>query len=54
MSDPTATFAALGLGPYAYPGCDPVVCLGKPLPPPFSDWPSGCIILGCFTPRPGD
>ncbi len=52
MTDPTATFAALGLGPYAYPGCDPVVCLGKPLPPPFADWPSGCVILGCYTPRP--
>ncbi|HLS76423.1 MAG TPA: serine hydrolase [Nocardia sp.] len=54
MTDPTATFAALGLGPYAYPGCDPVVCLGKPLPPPFADWPSGCVILGCFTARPNE
>ncbi|MCP2291072.1 CubicO group peptidase, beta-lactamase class C family [Nocardia amikacinitolerans] len=53
MTNPDATLAALGLGPYAYPGCDPVTCLGKPLPPPFADWPVGCFIVGCFTDTPG-
>ncbi|MGV9819605.1 serine hydrolase domain-containing protein [Nocardia xishanensis] len=53
MTNPDATLAALGLGPYAYPGCDPITCLGKPLPPPFADWPVGCFVVGCSTPTPG-
>ncbi len=53
MTNPDATLAALGLGPFAYPGCDPITCLGKPLPPPFADWPVGCFVVGCSTPTPG-
>ncbi|MET8655294.1 serine hydrolase domain-containing protein [Nocardia aurea] len=47
ISNPTATLAAFGIGPSAYPGCGPVTCLGKPLGPPIADWPPGCFILGC-------
>ncbi|MBF6210732.1 serine hydrolase [Nocardia puris] len=53
MTNLDATLAAFGLGPYAYPGCDPLACLGKPLPPPFADWPAGCFVIGCFNPQPG-
>ncbi|MFE3027046.1 serine hydrolase domain-containing protein [Nocardia tengchongensis] len=45
--NPDATMAALGLGPMAYPGCGLLECLGKPLYPPFGNWPPGCFILGC-------
>ncbi|MFE3054258.1 serine hydrolase domain-containing protein [Nocardia sp. NPDC059239] len=45
--NPDATLSALGLGPMAYPGCGILECLGKPLYPPFGDWPPGCFILGC-------
>ncbi|WP_309230760.1 serine hydrolase [Nocardia sp. SYP-A9097] len=48
ISNPTATLAALGLGPMAYPGCGLLTCLDKPLAPPVSDWPPGCYIVGCF------
>ncbi|MFF3222508.1 serine hydrolase domain-containing protein [Nocardia suismassiliense] len=48
ISNPDATFGALGLGPFAYPGCGPLECLGKSLAPPFDDWPPGCFILGCL------
>ncbi|MCM6776392.1 beta-lactamase family protein [Nocardia sp. CDC159] len=47
ISNPDATLAALGIGPNAYPGCGPLTCLGKPLAPPFGDWPPGCFIVGC-------
>lgn len=52
ISNPDATFGALGLGPYAYPGCGPLECLGAPLAPPFGDWPPGCFVLGCAGPDP--
>ncbi|QXN96007.1 beta-lactamase family protein [Nocardia iowensis] len=52
ISNPDATYGALGIGPYAYPGCGPLECLGKPLAPPFGDWPPGCFILGCLGPHP--
>lgn len=48
ISNPDATLAALGFGPMAYPGCGALECLGKPLNPPFADWPPGCFILGCL------
>ncbi|GAB4587972.1 serine hydrolase domain-containing protein [Nocardia sp. IFM 10818] len=48
ISNPDATFAALGLGPMAYPGCGLLTCLDKPLAPPVSDWPPGCYVVGCF------
>lgn len=48
ISNPDATLAALGFGPMAYPGCTAVECLGKPLSPPFSNWPPGCFVLGCL------
>ncbi|RDI69106.1 CubicO group peptidase (beta-lactamase class C family) [Nocardia pseudobrasiliensis] len=47
ITNPDATLAALGLGPDAYPGCGPLSCLGKPLAPPFGDWPPGCFIVAC-------
>ncbi|WP_232535294.1 serine hydrolase domain-containing protein [Nocardia terpenica] len=47
ISNPDATLSALGLGPDAYPDCGPTSCLGKPLYPPFADWPPGCYIIGC-------
>ncbi|WP_245720220.1 serine hydrolase domain-containing protein [Nocardia uniformis] len=48
ISNPDATLAALGFGPMAYPGCNAIECLGKPLSPPFSNWPPGCFVLGCL------
>ncbi|WP_245568941.1 serine hydrolase domain-containing protein [Nocardia concava] len=50
--NPDATLSALGLGPMAYPGCGILECLGKPLYPPFGDWPPGCFVLGCAGPDP--
>ncbi|OJF82005.1 hydrolase [Nocardia seriolae] len=50
--NPDATLAALGLGPMSYPGCGVLECLGKPLYPPFDNWPPGCFILGCLGPDP--
>ncbi len=52
ISNPDATLGALGIGPYAYPGCGPLECLGAPLAPPFGDWPPGCFVLGCVGPHP--
>ncbi len=52
ISNPDATLAALGIGPMAYPGCNPLSCLGKPMSAPFADWPPGCFILGCVGPHP--
>ncbi|QLY34378.1 serine hydrolase [Nocardia huaxiensis] len=48
ISNPDAFLAALGIGPDAYPGCNLFTCLGRPLYPPFSDWPPGCFIVGCI------
>ncbi|WP_306359734.1 serine hydrolase [Nocardia sp. CC227C] len=53
ITNPDATLAALGLGPMTYPGCGPLNCLGRPLSPPFADWPAGCFVLGCVGPVPG-
>ncbi|WP_405484455.1 serine hydrolase domain-containing protein [Nocardia sp. NBC_00511] len=52
LINPDATLAALGLGPMSYPGCGLFACLGKPLYPPFGNWPAGCFILGCTGPDP--
>ncbi|QIS15673.1 serine hydrolase [Nocardia arthritidis] len=52
ISNPDATLAALGVGPMAYPGCNPLSCLGKPMSAPFANWPPGCFILGCVGPDP--
>ncbi|MFI9509740.1 serine hydrolase domain-containing protein [Nocardia sp. NPDC052566] len=52
MINPTATLAALGLGPSVYPGCTPLSCLGRPMSAPFANWPPGCFILGCAGPDP--
>ncbi|WP_245717695.1 serine hydrolase domain-containing protein [Nocardia jejuensis] len=53
IMNPDATYAALGLGPMAYPGCGFLSCLGAPLTRPFADWPAGCFILGCVGADPG-
>ncbi len=37
----------LGVGPYAYPGCNFLDCLGETPKAPFADSPPGCVILGC-------
>ncbi|WP_324192908.1 serine hydrolase [Nocardia transvalensis] len=52
ISNPDATLAALGIGPDAYPGCGALSCLGKPLSPPFADWPPGCFVVGCVGTHP--
>lgn len=52
ISNPDATLGALGIGPMSYPGCGPLACLGKPMSPPFANWPPGCFILGCLGPDP--
>ncbi|MER7451337.1 serine hydrolase [Nocardia beijingensis] len=52
ISNPDATLAALGIGPMAYPGCNPLSCLGKPMSAPFANWPPGCFVLGCVGPDP--
>ncbi|MFI6869051.1 serine hydrolase domain-containing protein [Nocardia sp. NPDC050406] len=52
ISNPDATYAALGFGPMAYPGCNAAECLGKPLYPPFANWPPGCFVIGCVGPDP--
>lgn len=50
--DADIALAILGVGPAAYPGCNPVSCLNIPLAPPFSDAPPGCLILACVSPDP--
>lgn len=52
ITNPDAVLDALGIGPTAYPGCGPMLCLGKAPSAPFADWPSGCFILGCIGPAP--
>ncbi|WP_228003087.1 serine hydrolase domain-containing protein [Nocardia australiensis] len=52
ISNPDATLGALGFGPWAYPGCDALACLGRPMAPPFGNWPPGCFIVGCLGPDP--
>ncbi|SFL91086.1 beta-lactamase/D-alanine carboxypeptidase [Nocardia asteroides] len=47
IARPDALLGTLGIGPYAYPGCSFVDCLGETPKPPFSDWPPGCVVLGC-------
>lgn len=52
IARPDAFFGTLGIGPYAYPGCSFVDCLGETPKPPFSDWPPGCVVLGCVGSNP--
>ncbi|MFF2084690.1 serine hydrolase domain-containing protein [Nocardia sp. NPDC058176] len=48
ISRPDAFFGTLGVGPYSYPGCNFLDCLGETPKAPFADSPPGCIILGCL------
>lgn len=52
IARPDALLGTFGIGPYAYPGCSFVDCLGETPEPPFSDWPPGCVILGCVGTNP--
>ncbi|MFD6456192.1 hydrolase, partial [Nocardia sp. NPDC060220] len=47
IARPDAFFGTLGVGPYAYPGCNFLDCLGETPKAPFADSPPGCVILGC-------
>ncbi len=48
IARPDAFFGTLGVGPYAYPGCNFLDCLGETPKAPFADSPPGCVILGCI------
>ncbi|APE36823.1 hydrolase [Nocardia mangyaensis] len=48
ISRPDAFFGTLGVGPYSYPGCNFLDCLGETPKAPFADSPPGCVILGCL------
>ncbi|MEU8898859.1 serine hydrolase [Nocardia sp. NPDC048505] len=48
VSNPDPLLGTLGIGPAADPACNLASCLGKPLAPPFGDWPPGCFVLGCL------
>ncbi len=48
IARPDAFFGTLGVGPYAYPGCNFLDCLGETPKAPFADAPPGCLILGCI------
>ncbi|WP_280218868.1 serine hydrolase domain-containing protein [Nocardia neocaledoniensis] len=52
IARPDALLGTFGIGPYAYPGCSFVDCLGETPKPPFSDWPPGCVVLGCVGTNP--
>ncbi|WP_236573094.1 serine hydrolase domain-containing protein [Nocardia caishijiensis] len=52
IARPDPVFGTFGLGPYAYPGCGFVECLGETPKAPFADTPPGCVVLGCLGPDP--
>ncbi|MGW5454995.1 serine hydrolase domain-containing protein [Nocardia sp. NPDC003979] len=52
IARPDPVFGTFGLGPYAYPGCGFVECLGETPKAPFADTPPGCVVLGCIGPDP--